>query len=125
MADELKREGYTHVLAFAISSGLSGTYNTMCSVLNEEMDEQEAADALRPLVEQASATGANTLLVEVTDSASGRAAYEDSRLEPLFEGFDPLQLLCRFAKEAKIQVFALADPGAPSPEESGAAALAD
>ena len=27
MADELKREGYTHVLAFAISSGLSGTYN--------------------------------------------------------------------------------------------------
>lgn len=36
MADELKREGYTHVLAFAISSGLSGTYNTMCSVLNEE-----------------------------------------------------------------------------------------
>ena len=36
MADEIKREGYTHVLAFAISSGLSGTYNTICSVLNEE-----------------------------------------------------------------------------------------
>lgn len=34
--DEIRREGYTHVLAFAISSGLSGTYNTISGVLNEE-----------------------------------------------------------------------------------------
>lgn len=38
MVDEIKREGYTHVLSFAISSGLSGTYNTICSVLNEETE---------------------------------------------------------------------------------------
>lgn len=38
MVEEIKSEGYTHVLAFAISSGLSGTYNTICSVLNEETD---------------------------------------------------------------------------------------
>lgn len=29
-------EGYTHVLAFSISSGLSTTYNTLCSALAEE-----------------------------------------------------------------------------------------
>lgn len=34
--EEIKAEGYTHVLAFTISSGLSGTYNTVCSVLSEE-----------------------------------------------------------------------------------------
>lgn len=38
MVDEIKREGYTHVLSFAISSGLSGTYNTICGVLNEETE---------------------------------------------------------------------------------------
>ncbi|MEG0988164.1 MAG: DegV family protein [Clostridium sp.] len=38
MVDEIKAEGYTHILAFSISSGLSGTYNTICSVLNEEHD---------------------------------------------------------------------------------------
>lgn len=38
MVDEIKAEGYTHILAFSISSGLSGTYNTVCSVLNEETD---------------------------------------------------------------------------------------
>lgn len=38
MVAEIKREGYTHVLSFAISSGLSSTYNTICLVLNEETD---------------------------------------------------------------------------------------
>ena len=33
MVEEIKAEGYTHVLAFCISSGLSGTYNTVGSVL--------------------------------------------------------------------------------------------
>ena len=32
MAEEIKAEGYTHVLAFCISSGLSGTYNTVGSI---------------------------------------------------------------------------------------------
>lgn len=36
MAEEIKSEGYTHVLAFTISSGLSGTYNTVNHVLAEE-----------------------------------------------------------------------------------------
>lgn len=36
MVDKIRREGYTHVLAFAISSGLSGTYNTICGILNGE-----------------------------------------------------------------------------------------
>lgn len=38
MLDTIKAEGTTHVLAFAISSGLSGTYNTICSLLNEEKE---------------------------------------------------------------------------------------
>jgi len=38
MLDSIKAEGYTHVLAVAISSGLSGTYNTICSVLKEETE---------------------------------------------------------------------------------------
>lgn len=38
MVEEIKAEGYTHVLAFSISSGLSGTYNTVCSVLGEEKE---------------------------------------------------------------------------------------
>ena len=38
MAEEIKSEGYTHVLAFCISSGLSGTYNTVCCVLEQEKD---------------------------------------------------------------------------------------
>lgn len=36
MADEMIAEGYTHVLAVSISSGLSSTYNTICGVLQEE-----------------------------------------------------------------------------------------
>lgn len=36
MIEEIKAEGYTHVLAFSISSGLSGTYNTVCGVFQEE-----------------------------------------------------------------------------------------
>lgn len=36
MVEEIKSEGYTHVLAFSISSGLSGTYNTVRHVLSEE-----------------------------------------------------------------------------------------
>lgn len=36
MAEEIKAEGYTHVLAFCISSGLSGTYNTVGSILGDE-----------------------------------------------------------------------------------------
>lgn len=36
MAKEIIEEGYTHVLAFSISSGLSGTWNTVRSVLEEE-----------------------------------------------------------------------------------------
>lgn len=36
MAEEIKSEGYTHVLAFSISSGLSGTWNTVRHVLEEE-----------------------------------------------------------------------------------------
>lgn len=36
MADEIIAEGYTHVLAVSISSGLSSTYNTICGVLGEE-----------------------------------------------------------------------------------------
>lgn len=35
---EIKTEGYTHVLAFTISSGLSGTYNTVLHALEEEED---------------------------------------------------------------------------------------
>lgn len=38
MVKEIKSEGYTHVLAFCISSGLSGTYNTVCGVLEEEKE---------------------------------------------------------------------------------------
>lgn len=38
MVDKIKAEGYTHVLAFSISSGLSGTYNTVCGVLEEEKE---------------------------------------------------------------------------------------
>ena len=38
MVEEIKAEGYTHVLAFCISSGLSGTYNTVGSVLGDEKD---------------------------------------------------------------------------------------
>lgn len=38
MVEEIKAEGYTHVLAFSISSGLSGTYNTVSSVLGEEKE---------------------------------------------------------------------------------------
>lgn len=38
VVEEIKAEGYTHILAFSISSGLSGTYNTVCGVLNEETE---------------------------------------------------------------------------------------
>lgn len=38
MVDSIIAEGYTHVLAFAISSGLSGTYNTMAGVLHEKKE---------------------------------------------------------------------------------------
>lgn len=38
MVDSIIAEGYTHVLAFAISSGLSGTYNTMSGVLEERTE---------------------------------------------------------------------------------------
>ena len=38
MVEEIKAEGYTHVLAFSISSGLSGTYNTVSHVLSEEQE---------------------------------------------------------------------------------------
>lgn len=38
MVEEIKAEGYTHIIAFSISSALSGTYNTVCSVLKEETD---------------------------------------------------------------------------------------
>lgn len=38
MAEEIKSEGYTHVLAFCISSGLSGTYNTVSCILKQEKD---------------------------------------------------------------------------------------
>lgn len=38
MAEEIKSEGYTHVLAFCISSGLSGTYNTVCCILEQEKE---------------------------------------------------------------------------------------
>ena len=38
MAEEIKAEGYTHVLAFCISSGLSGTYNTVGSILGDEKE---------------------------------------------------------------------------------------
>ena len=34
----IRDRGYTHVLAFCISSGLSGTYNTVASVLGDEKD---------------------------------------------------------------------------------------
>ena len=36
--DEIKSEGYTHVLAFCISSGLSGTFNTVGCALEEDTD---------------------------------------------------------------------------------------
>lgn len=36
MVEEIKAEGYTHILAFSISSGLSCTYNTVSAVLKEE-----------------------------------------------------------------------------------------
>lgn len=38
MVEKLKSEGYTHVIAFTISSGLSGTYNTVNHVLSEETE---------------------------------------------------------------------------------------
>ena len=38
MLDEIKSEGYTHVLAFCISSGLSGTFNTVGCTLEEDTD---------------------------------------------------------------------------------------
>lgn len=38
MVAQIKSEGFTHILSFAISSGLSGTYNTVCGVLNEETE---------------------------------------------------------------------------------------
>ena len=38
MVKEIKSEGYTHVLAFCISSGLSGTYNTVSFILNQEQE---------------------------------------------------------------------------------------
>lgn len=38
MLETIKAEGYTHVLAFAISSGLSGTYNTISGRLKEEKE---------------------------------------------------------------------------------------
>ena len=38
MAEEIKSEGYTHVLAFCISSGSSGTYNTVSCILNQDKD---------------------------------------------------------------------------------------
>lgn len=38
MIRELKAEGYTHVLAFCISSGLSCTFNTISCALEEEKD---------------------------------------------------------------------------------------
>lgn len=34
----IKAEGYTHVIAVCISSGLSATYNTVCGVLREEQE---------------------------------------------------------------------------------------
>lgn len=36
MLDVIRSEGYTHVLCVCISSGLSGTYQTVCSTLKEE-----------------------------------------------------------------------------------------
>ena len=36
MLDMIRSEGYTHVLCVCISSGLSGTYQTVCSTLKEE-----------------------------------------------------------------------------------------
>ena len=36
MLDVIRSEGYTHVLCVCISSGLSGTYQTVCSALKEE-----------------------------------------------------------------------------------------
>lgn len=38
MVEEIRSEGYTHVLAFTISSGLSGTFNTVRHVLGEASD---------------------------------------------------------------------------------------
>ncbi|WP_455649164.1 DegV family protein [Enterocloster citroniae] len=38
MLGEIKSEGYTHVLAFCISSGLSGTFNTVGCALEEDTD---------------------------------------------------------------------------------------
>lgn len=38
MVEEIRSEGYTHVLAFTISSGLSGTFNTVRHVLSEASD---------------------------------------------------------------------------------------
>lgn len=40
VVEEIKAEGYTHVIAVCISSGLSGTYNTVCGVLNQEPELQ-------------------------------------------------------------------------------------
>ena len=80
------------------------------SALDGEMDAQQAEDTLRPLVAQAAAAGANTLLVELSDTEDGRVLFEDEQLSPLLEGVDLLKLLCRLAKESGIQTFALADP---------------
>ena len=95
----------------ALSLPVSGE-GGLRAAMEGKQGEQRAEDALRPLVRQAADAGVNTLLVELTDPESGRALFADEALDPLLEGADLLELICRLAKEAGIQTFVLADPAA-------------
>lgn len=74
MVDEIKAEGYTHVLAFSISSGLSGTYNTVCSVLGEEKELESFVLDTRSI-----SFGAGILAVWAAMELEAGKSFEDLR----------------------------------------------
>ena len=80
------------------------------ALLSGQSDAEQAEKLLRPAVEQAAASGVNTLLLELADPESGRVIFEEEQRDSLLEGVDLLELLCRLGREYEIQVFALADP---------------
>ena len=76
----LKEEGYTHIIAVAISSGLSGTYNTM-SLMKDEIEG---------------------ITIETIDTknislASGYIAYEAAKRVKKGESFDEIGKACHDA----------------------------
>lgn len=72
MVNEIKSEGYTHILAFAISSGLSGTYNTVCSVLNEETDIPSFVFDTKSI-----STGAGVFAIWAADQLQAGKTFEE------------------------------------------------